>query len=105
MELLNIAIDISELNALAACKTHYNLTPKEELPHPDVIAAEMKKAEDHTFFRCRIELNGKKMQMESPIAKHYHRQEMLMQFIEKAWAEISAQAFPPSEAPMLILPS
>lgn len=105
MELIALAFDISELDALESCKAHYENTPKDQLPHEDVIAAELKKAEERTFYRIRIELNGKKMQMESPLGKHYQRKEMLMGCIEKAWAEISAQAFPPSEAQLIILPS
>ena len=103
MELLNLSIAVTELDALTACKAHYDNTPPDQLPHADVIAAELKKAEERTFYRCRIELNGKIMQMESPLANHYQRQEMLMGFIEKAWSEISNQAFPPEEK-MLFMP-
>ena len=102
MELLNLSIAVTELDALTACKAHYENTPPDQLPHADVIAAELKKAEERTFYRCRIELNGKIMQMESPLAKHCQRQEMLMGFIEKAWSEISNQAFPPEEKMLVI---
>lgn len=102
MQLINLSIDIVELDAHATCKAHYENTPADQLPHADVIAAELKKAEDRTFYRCRIELNGEKMQMETPLGKHYQRQQLMMDTIEKMWLAVSAKAFPQKEIGLII---
>jgi len=87
MEPLKLIIEVMELNGSDA---------------PMFLGNDSIAREDLSFYRCRIELNGKSMQMQSPLAQKKDRHEMLMGFIGKAWAEISTQAFPPSEATLII---
>lgn len=68
----------------------------------DEIDATVCEEDKMSFYQCRIELGEKSMQMRSPLVRPNDRQEALMSFIEKAWGEISAQAFPPSKMPLII---
>lgn len=92
MPLLALNIGIVECDAHAACKAHYdnmniNRPPQEEI---DALLAKLK---DHTFFRCRVTLGEKTMQLESPSTDDGGRQSLLAQTMEQCWKALRKEAF------------
>lgn len=104
MELLQINIGIVECDSYTVCEAHYDNMPEDERPPAGEIFETLKKLQDHTFFRCKIQLGEKTAQFESPSTSADGRAHLVFETIEKAWTKIRGEIAPTPESPLIVLP-
>lgn len=104
MEQIKLSIDLAEMDAQTAYQAHLAYLD-EHMPERD--KSDEKETLDNlagkVFYRTRVGLNDKTMQLESPIGDPSKRRELLATSINRAWEAVAAEAFPPSEEPLITL--
>jgi hypothetical protein len=105
MELLQLNIGIVECDSHKVCEAHYEAMAEADRPPQHEIYDTLKKLENHTFFRCQIQLGEKKAQFESPSVEADGRAHLVFETIEKAWTKIRGEIAPTPETPLIVLPS
>ncbi len=102
MEPISISIGIIEVDAKMAYFQTLAYMGEHE-PERDKSEDEqtLKALEGKVFYRARVVLNDKTMQIESPVGNQDQREELLRSSFGRAWEAISSQAFPPSEMPLV----
>lgn len=104
MNLLAINIGIVECDSHAVCKAHYEAMDEMTRPPQHEIHDALKRLENHTFFRCKIQLGEKTAQFESPSTSEDGRAHLVFETIEKAWTKIRGEIAPTPDAPLIVLP-
>jgi len=104
MQLIKLNIGIVECDSHAVCEAHYENMSEADRPPQHEIYDQLKKLENHTFFRCQIQLGEKTAQFESPSTSEDGRAHLVFETIEKAWTKIRGEITPtPEEPPLIVL--